>query len=337
MEPITFDKGSIVHGRTSGVRGGMVLARRARIQQPLTRPYGQPGFVSLHVEPSTPGQCETLSSSFVIAPHSALRVRVRVRAARDRDRRGSHRGSRAAGRRPGQTTRASGRRGGVRLPVRGPRLPRRRAGRRGARRGDPAPPHRGAEHRRSASSTSSPARSRRAASAASSRAHDERLGRPVAIKELLVDANDRAARALRARGAAHRAPPAPGHRARLRGRPLADRRAVLRDEARRRPLAAPTSSTAARTSPDAPRAPAARARRRRGHRLRAQRAASSTATSSRQRPRRRVRRDRGHRLGPRQGPRRGPHERAVGSPRMPLARRRGRSGAAARPHHARAR
>ena len=71
------------------------------------------------------------------------------------------------------------------------------------------------------------------------RARDRRLGRPVAIKELLVG-DRRRARALRARGADHRAAAASVDRAGPRGRALADGRAVLRDEAGVGPLARPT-------------------------------------------------------------------------------------------------
>ncbi len=53
-------------------------------------------------------------------------------------------------------------------------------------------------------------------------ARDRRLGRTVALKELQAAAAPDAA-TLRARGARHRAAPAPGDRAHLRGRPLAGR------------------------------------------------------------------------------------------------------------------
>ena len=61
-------------------------------------------------------------------------------------------------------------------------------------------------------------------------AEDRRLGRAVALKELLDPAGEQLG-AVPARGADHRAAPAPRHRAGLRGRAVADRRAVLRDEA----------------------------------------------------------------------------------------------------------
>ena len=59
-------------------------------------------------------------------------------------------------------------------------------------------------------------------------ARDRRLG-PRRRHQGAARRRHRHAAALRARGAHHRAPAAPGHRAGLRGRPLAVRRAVLRD------------------------------------------------------------------------------------------------------------
>ena len=67
------------------------------------------------------------------------------------------------------------------------------------------------------------------------RARDRRLGRDVAIKELLP--SPRRSAPVRARGADHRAARSIPRSSRLRGGRVADGRAVLRDEARRRALA----------------------------------------------------------------------------------------------------
>ena len=112
---------------------------------------------------------------------------------------------------------------------------------------------------------------------------------------------------------------------RLRGRALAERRAVLRDEAGRRPLAA--RLIAERRDARAARAPAARARGRRGARLRARAARHPPRSQAGERPGRRVRRDGRDRLGPRQG---------SATRRRSRRRRRGRGSARrSRTHHGR--
>ena len=130
-------------------------------------------------------------------------------------------------------------------------------------------------------------------------ATDEALGRQVAIKQLL-GWKRRGAGPLRARGQADRPLAARGRRPGLRPRALARRRALLRDEEGRRPLAG-RADRAGPLGRGAAGAAAAGARRRRGHGLRAQPRRHPPRPQALQRGGERLRRDGGHRLGAGQG------------------------------------
>ena len=144
-------------------------------------------------------------------------------------------------------------------------------------------------------------------------AEDRRLGRQVALKELL-ESSRRAARAVPARGADHRAPAAPRHRAGLRGRPWPTGEPFFAmklvageplDQVDRRGAHARASgSRCCRASPPSCDAIAYAHSQRIIHR----------DLKPGQRADRRVRRDGRDRLGPREGSRRG-RERRVGESR----------------------
>ena len=131
-------------------------------------------------------------------------------------------------------------------------------------------------------------------------ARDRRIGRVVAVKELLFD-TPALRRAVRSRGAHRRGAPAPEHRADLRDRLLGGRDAVLHDAARRRRDAARGASRR-------------RTRSTRGMELLPSVIAAADAVAfahanqrrasrphAGEHPGRRVRRDHRHRLGTREG------------------------------------
>ena len=155
---------------------------------------------------------------------------------------------------------------------------------------------------RSRRTTSPSARSRAAAWAASSPPTIAASAARSRSRSCSTPTPDRAA-PLRARGADHRAPAAPGDRAGLRGRAVADGRAVLRDEAGRRAGRSTASSPTPRRSPQRlallPHVIAAAD----AHRLRPRAARDPPRPQAGQRAGRRVRRDRRDRLGPGQGSR----------------------------------